>query len=216
MRAGGRLSFDAPDGDERQTYDSYVSDPENPVPYRQRPIEETYGPGSRWSTWLVEDQRFVHRRPDVVSWQTEPLDRDVTVAGEIAAHLVAATSGTDSDWVVKLIDVYPDEDAEDSTMSGYQLMVANDVFRGRYRKSFEKPEAIPADVPQEYRVGLHWANHTFRKGHRMMVQVQSTWFPLIDRNPQTFVANIFEAKPEDFRKATQRVYRGTYLSLPVE
>ncbi|MCC7154523.1 MAG: CocE/NonD family hydrolase [Bryobacterales bacterium] len=216
LRAGGRLSFDAPDAVESQTFDAYLSDPDNPVPYRTRPVEETYGPGSRWSTWLVEDQRFVHRRPDVASWQTGPLADDITVAGEITAHLLAATSGTDSDWVVKLIDVYPDDDGGDAAMSGYQLMVANDVFRGRYRKSFERPEPLRADMPEEYKIGLHWANHTFRKGHRIMVQVQSTWFPLIDRNPQKFVPNIFEAQPEDFQKATQRVYRGTYLSLPVE
>lgn len=216
VRAGGRLSFDAPNEAERQTFDSYDSDPANPVPYRPRPIEETYGPGSRWGTWLVEDQRFVHRRPDVLSWQTRPLDNDITIAGEIVAHLVASTSGTDSDWIVKLIDVYPDDDASDASMSGYQLLVAGDVFRGRYRKDFQKPEATPSGTPLDYTIRLHWVNHTFRQGHRMMIQVQSTWFPLIDRNPQTFVPNIFEARAEDFQKATQRVYRGTYLSVPVE
>jgi uncharacterized protein len=215
LREGGRVSFDAPEGSEKQSYDSYVSDPNNPVPYRPRPIEETYGPGSRWSTWLVEDQRFVHRRPDVVSWQSEPLAEDVRVAGAITANLVASTSGTDSDWIVKLIDVYPDEDAQDASMSGYQLMIANEVFRGRFRQGYETPQPVPVDTPQEYRIDLHWANHCFRKGHRLMVQVQSTWFPLIDRNPQRFVPNIFEAKASDFVKATQRIYHSSYLELPI-
>jgi uncharacterized protein len=205
---GGTLRLDEPPPASAAPYDEFVSDPAKPVPYRQRPIQQTYDPrGSTWSTWLTEDQRFVHNRPDVLSWVTEPLADDVTIAGEIAVRLHAATSGSDADWVVKLIDVYPDELEERPRMSGYQFMVANDVFRGRYRESFEKPVAILPDKVTEYNISLHTQAYTFRKGHRIMVHVQSTWFPLIDRNPQTFVPNIFEATESDFRAATHRVYR---------
>ncbi len=217
FQANGKLSFDAPL--ETTGFDSYVSDPAHPVPYRPRPIEATYSPGSRWFTWLTEDQRFVHNRPDVLSWQTEILSEDITVTGNLLAVLFASTSGTDSDWVVKLIDVYPEHYETDLKMSGYQLMVANDVFRGRYRNSFEKPEAVRPDEINKYAIDLHALNHVFKKGHRIMVQVQSTWFPIIDRNPQKFVPNIFEATESDFQSATQRIYRtganASYIQLPV-
>ena len=189
-------------------FDEFVSDPAHPVPYRQRPIQPTYFPGgSKWSTWLVEDQRFVDDRPDVLSWETAPLDRDVTIAGEVRAHLFASTTGSDADWIVKLIDVYPEDHPANWNLAGFQLMVSSEVFRGRYRTSFEKPEPIEPNAVLEYTWSLHTQNYTFRKGHRIMVQVQSTWFPIIDRNPQTFVPNIFLAKDSDFSAATHRVYR---------
>jgi putative CocE/NonD family hydrolase len=189
-------------------FDEFVSDPAHPVPYRHRPIQPTYFPGgSRWSTWLVEDQRFVDDRADVLSWETAPLEQDVTIAGEIRAHLFASTTGSDADWIVKLIDVYPEDHPADWNLAGFQLMVSNEVFRGRYRTSFEKPEPIESNKVLEYTWSLHTQNYTFRKGHRIMVQVQSTWFPIIDRNPQTFVPNIFEAKESDFRAATHRIHR---------
>jgi len=208
FREDGRLSFEAPAADEASGFDSYVSDPARPVPYRPRPIEPTYDPrGSGWSTWLVGDQRFAHLRPDVLSWETEPLAEDVTITGKIAARLYASTTGTDSDWVVKLIDVYPEDHPAEPSMGGYQLMIANEVFRGRFRASFERPEPLVPGRVTDFTIDLHAADHRFLKGHRIMVQVQSTWFPLIDRNPQTFVENIFLAKASDYRPATQRVYR---------
>lgn len=189
-------------------FDQFVSDPQHPVPYRQRPIQATYFPGgSKWPTWLVEDQRFVDDRADVLSYETTPLDNDVTIAGDVVAHLFASTTGSDADWIVKLIDVYPENYPQNWALAGYQLMVSNEVFRGRYREGFEKPKAIEPNTVLEYTWSLHTQNYTFKKGHRIMVQVQSTWFPIIDRNPQTFVPNIFEAKDSDFRAATHRVYR---------
>jgi putative CocE/NonD family hydrolase len=189
-------------------YDEYVSDPAHPVPYRQRPIQPTYFPGgSKWSTWLVEDQRFVDDRADVLSWETTTLDADVTIAGDIVTHLFASTTGSDADWIVKLIDVYPENNPTNWNLAGFQLMVSNEVFRGRYRTSFEKPAPIEPNKVLEYTWSLHTQNYTFKKGHRIMVQVQSTWFPIIDRNPQTFVPNIFQAKESDFKSATHRVYR---------
>ena len=213
-------------------YREYVSDPANPVPYRHRPIQATYAEGSKWYTWMVEDQRFVSDRADVATWTTPPLDRDVTVAGDVIADLFASTSGTDSDWVVKLIDEYPESAASATSaagqpastntsttgqpdMAGYQLIINAEIFRGRYRKSFEHPEAIPANEPLEYRFSLHAADHTFLKGHRIKVQVQSTWFPLYDRNPQKFLPNIMTASPDDFSKATQRIYPASHLILPL-
>jgi putative CocE/NonD family hydrolase len=193
---------------------SYISDPARPVPYRTQPIEATYGQGSRWYTWQVEDQRFVASRPDVVNFTSDSLTEDLTVTGKIIAHLYASTSGTDADWVVKLIDVYPDFD-KPLSMSGYQLPIAMEVFRGRFRKSFEKPEPLTPNKMEEFTIDLHDVNHVFRKGHRLMIQVQSTWFPIIDRNPQKFVPNIFEAKESDYIKAEQRVYFNTYIELPV-
>ena len=182
----------------------YVSDPANPIPYRERPIQSTYGNGSKWRPWLVSDQRFVTKRHDQASFQSPALDKDTTVTGDIMADIYAATTGTDGDFVVKLIDVYP-EDAPDG-MAGYQLMIVDEIFRGRYRKSFEKPEAIPANAVEEYKFSLHGADHTFQKGHRMLVQIQSTWFPLYDRNPQTFVPNIMKAPASAYKPATITVY----------
>jgi putative CocE/NonD family hydrolase len=207
--AGSMSGASSASGSESSSgFDEFVSDPAHPVPYRQRPIQPTYFPGgSKWSTWLVEDQRFVDDRPDVLSWETQTLSEDVTIAGEIKAHLFASTTGSDADWIVKLIDVYPEDNPSNWTLAGYQLMVANEVFRGRYRESFETPKAIEPNKIVEYTWSLHTQNYTFRKGHRIMVQVQSTWFPIIDRNPQTFVPNIFEATEAAFKAATHRVYR---------
>ena len=211
----GRLSFEPPPAEGEPEFDSYISDPARPVPYRPRPIEPTY-PGPGWPVWLVEDQRFVHLRPDVLSWESEPLPEDLTVSGDIVAHLFASTSGTDSDWIAKLIDVYPEEYAKDRKMGGYQLMIANEVLRSRFRRSFAKPEPVVPDQVTEYTIDLHGANHCFRQGHRIMVQVQSTWFPVIDRNPQKFVENIFQATEADYQKATQRVYRSRRYPSHVE
>jgi putative CocE/NonD family hydrolase len=196
-------------------YTSYISDPSIPVPYRSLPIEATYGFGSRWKNWQVEDQRFVYTRPDVVSFSTDSLNENITVAGKVIAHLFASTSATDADWVVKLIDVYPDYDQKNPLMSQYQLPVAMEVFRGRFRKSFSNPSAQTPNQPEEFIIDLHDINHTFLKGHKLMVQIQSTWFPIIDRNPQKFVPNIFAAKESDFTKAEHRIYYTTYLDLPV-
>lgn len=198
---------------------SYVSDPASPVPYRSLPIEATYGEGSRWFTWHVEDQRFVSTRPDVVSFIMDSLTEDITVTGKVTAHLFASTTGTDADFVVKLIDVYPAFDPNSKKMSGYQLPVAMEVFRGRFRKSFSSPIPLIPNKPEEFVIDLHDINHTFKKGHHMMIQVQSTWFPIIDRNPQKYVPNIFEAKESDFIKATQTIYcnskYATYVELPL-
>jgi hypothetical protein len=221
VQAGGALSFDPPPAAPAPAFDRFVSDPAHPVPYRHRPVPPTYfsGAPSGWSTWLFEDQRFVDDRPDVLSWETAPLSDDLVIAGRIVAHLFASTSGSDSDWIVKLIDVYPEEYPSDWRMAGYQLMVANEVFRGRYRKSFEKPEPIAPGAVVAYAIDLHAQDYRFKKGHRIMVQVQSTWFPLIDRNPQSFVPSIFKARAEDYRAATQQIYRtgatATHLTLPV-
>jgi uncharacterized protein len=218
FHGSGGLSFDPPEGDNPGAFDSYVSDPAHPVPYRHRPIEPTY-PGGGWPTWLVEDQRFVHLRPDTLSWETDPLGEDLPVAGDIVAHLFASTSGSDSDWIVKLIDVYPEDYPKDPKLGGYQLMIADEVFRARFRKSFEKPQPVVPNRVSEYTIDLHTNDHCFLKGHRIMVQVQSTWFPVIDRNPQKFVSNIWTASESDYQKATQRVYRSkqfpSYVDLPV-
>jgi putative CocE/NonD family hydrolase len=219
LRAGLKLSFAAPaSGD--AAFEEYVSDPAKPVPFRARPIQPMgYEQGNTWSQWLVDDQREASGRPDVVAFVSEPLTAPVKISGEPVANVVASTSGTDSDWVVKLIDVYPDEVAGDAVMGGYQLMVAADIFRGRYRESFEGPKPIEPGRPLLYRFGLPTANHVFLPGHRIMVQVQSSWFPLYDRNPQNFVTNIFWAKPADYRKATQRVYHApgnsSFVELPL-
>jgi putative CocE/NonD family hydrolase len=214
LRASGKLSFEAP-GDQ-DGFDAYLSDPANPVPYRNRPITPTY-PAPAWTTWPVQDQRFVEHRPDVLTWQTDPLKEDVTVTGDIAADLFASTTGSDSDWVVKLIDVYPedyqkitDSDAAKDAkpvLNGYQLMVADEILRGRYRNSLETPEPITPNQVTEYKIDLHPNDHVFQKGHRIMVQVQSTRFPVYDRNPQKFVDNIYKARDADYVKATQRIYR---------
>ncbi len=198
---------------------SYISDPAKPVPYRTQPIEATYGFGSRWRPWQVEDQRFVSTRPDVVSFTTDSLTSDLTVTGKITAHLFASTTGTDADWVVKLIDVYPDKYGKNILMSQYQLPVAMEVFRGRFRKSFSNPSPLIPNQPEEFVIDLHSINHVFKTGHHLMIQVQSTWFPVIDRNPQKYVPNIFEAKESDFIKATHTIYFSakypTYIELPV-
>jgi len=216
LQADGKLSFDAPSAG-KPAFDEYVSDPAKPVPYRPRPIEP--GMGNAWRVWQTEDQRFVDHRPDVLTYATEPLTDDITISGKIISNIFASTSGTDSDWIVKLIDVYPEKYQPEPDMSGYQLMIAGDVFRGRYRNSFEKPEPIPANSVQKYKIGFPANDHTFKKGHRIMIQVQSTWFPVIDRNPQKFVPNIFLAKETDFQKATQRVFRSgsnaSNIALPV-
>jgi putative CocE/NonD family hydrolase len=217
FREDGKLSFDPPPGDTPQAFDSYFSDPAHPVPYRHRPIDMTYPedhPGG-WYTWLVEDQRFVDNRPDVLSWQTDELKEDLILAGKVTAKFYASTTGSDSDWIVKLIDVYPEKYPEDWQLSGYELMIADEVFRGRFRKSFEKPEPITPGAITPFTIDLHTANHVFKKGHRIMVQVQSTWFPIIDRNPQKFVPNIFEAQESDFQTATQRIYRSKQFSSSV-
>jgi hypothetical protein len=218
LHANGKLSFDAPAATETK-FDSYVSDPAKPVPYRARPIEETYGPGSRWYPWLTEDQRFVENRPDVLSWQTDTLTQDIIVTGNPLAKIFAATTGTDADWVVKLIDVYPQEYKKELKMSGYELMIADDVFRGRFRKSFEKPEPMTPNKEELYTIDLHGVDHVFKKGHRIMVQVQSTWFPIIDHNPQKYVPNIYKATTADYQKATEMIYHtagaASCISLPV-
>ncbi len=215
--AGNTCSFNKPASSTGDV--SFVSDPANPVPYRTLPIERTYGYGSRWRTWHVEDQRFVSTRPDVISFAYDTLQEDLTVTGQITAHLFAGTTATDADWVVKLIDVYPQFYEENVLMSQYQLPVAMEVFRGRFRKSFEHPTPLTPNKPEEFVISLHQINHTFKRGHRLMIQVQSSWFPVIDRNPQKYVPNIFEAKDSDFIKATHTIYFNsqypTYIELPV-
>jgi putative CocE/NonD family hydrolase len=218
LQPAGGLSFSAPPAT-GEAYDSYVSDPAKPAPYRIRPIRPTYASDSTWRYWLEDDQRQFSTRPDVLTYETEPLTQPVQISGQPIANLFASTSGTDSDWVVKLIDVYPDEVPGDAEMGGYQLGVAMDIFRGRYRQDPAHPAPIPANEVEPYRFALPTTNHVFLPGHRIMVQIQSSWFPLYDRNPQTFVPNIFKAKPADYVKATQRVYhapgQATYIALPV-
>ncbi len=232
LHADGSLSFVAPGPNEKNAHRDYVSDPANPVPYRARPISPTY-PDGDWRRWESADQRFVDHRPDVLSFVTAPLASDVTVAGEVSAELFASTSGTDSDFVVKLIDVFPDDAqsppwAEDvgpepgkfaQSPNGYQLPIAMEVLRGRYLASFEHPSALKPDQPLKWAVPLRDRDHVFRAGHRIMVQVQSSWFPLIDRNPQTFVPNINTAKAADFVAARQRIYTTStmpsHIVLPV-
>lgn len=198
---------------------NYVSDPAHPVPYRTLPIEATYGTGSRWRQWHVEDQRFAYTNPGVASFSSDTLTADITVTGAVTAHLFASTTGSDADWIVKLIDVYPNRDEKNLLMSNYQLPVAMEVFRGRFRKSFTNPSPLIPNKPEEFVIDLHQINHVFRKGHRLMLQVQSTWFPVIDRNPQKYVPNIFLAKESDFTRAVQTVYCSsrypTHIDLPV-
>jgi uncharacterized protein len=235
LHADGTLSFAAPTPPARRTgrmYREYLSDPANPVPYRERPISPTY-PGGDWRTWEVADQRFVNGRPDVLTYVSEPLEQDLTITGEVSANLFASTSGTDADFVVKLIDVYPEEAQRDAwdkdegpkpgqyeqSVNGYELPIAMEVKRGRYNAGFEHPTPLPPSRPVKWAIPLRDHDHVFLKGHRLMVQVQSTWFPLIDRNPQKFVASIYRAKPSDYVKATQRVYSSpvmaSHLLLPV-
>ena len=216
----GHLSFEKPVSPNQVfAADSFVADPDHPVPYRPRPIEVTYSRGSQWSQWQAMDQRFVEGRPDVLSWSTEPLTEDVVIAGNLSAELYASTTGSDADWVVKLIDAYPDTADGDRRMGGYELMVAGEIMRGRYRKSWDLPTPIMANHVFQYTVHLPPQAYRFQKGHRIMVQVQSSWFPLYDRNPQTFVTNIFKAQPSDFQSQTHRIWRSSkypsHLVLPV-
>ncbi|HEV3218648.1 MAG TPA: CocE/NonD family hydrolase [Candidatus Acidoferrales bacterium] len=233
LHVDGTLSFAAPSAAEGPApYREYVSDPANPVPYRQRPISPTY-PAGDWRTWEVADQRFVEGRPDVLTFVSAPLDHDVTVTGQVAASLFASTSGTDSDFVVKLIDVYPQDAQKNAweaeagpaprqysqSLNGYELPIAMEVRRGRYLKSYEQPHALMPNQPVEWNVPLRDRDHVFMKGHRIMVQIQSTWFPVIDRNPQKFVPSIYEAGISDFMRATQRVYCSpglpSHIVLPI-
>jgi putative CocE/NonD family hydrolase len=219
LSAGLRLSFGAPKAGDA-AFDEYVSDPAKPVPFRARPSQPVgYSGRFTWPQWLVDDQREASGRPDVVAFISDVLTKPEKIAGQPIANLVASTSGSDSDWVVKLIDVYPDEVPGQIEMGGYQLMVSADIFRGRYRESLETPKPIAPEKPLVYRFALPTANHVFLPGHRIMVQVQSSWFPLYDRNPQTFVSNIFWAKPADYRKAVQRIYHSpaeaSFVELPL-
>jgi uncharacterized protein len=216
---GARAEFVAPRAG-GPAFEEYVSDPAKPVPYRTRPIQPPdYEGNVYWSNWLASDQREASGRTDVVTFVSDVVTAPVKISGQPVVHLIASTTGTDADWVVKLIDVYPDEVAADPTMGGYQLMISADIFRGRYRESFENPRPIAAGKPLLYRWSLPTANHVFLPGHRIMVQIQSSWFPLYDRNPQTFVPNIFWAKPTDYRKATQRIYhapnQASFVELPI-
>ncbi|HEU4850690.1 MAG TPA: CocE/NonD family hydrolase [Telluria sp.] len=215
LSTGGKLGFDKPAA--AGSFDEYVSDPAKPVPFVPRPVRAN--DSEVWRPWLVSDQRSFSDRPDVLTYVSEPLTAPVHVAGAPMVNLFASTSGTDADWVVKLIDVYPDEMPNQPQMGGYQLGISMDIFRGRYRNSFEAPSAIPANKVERYRFALPNADHVFLPGHRIMVQVQSSWFPLYDRNPQTFVPNIFHAKPADYRKATQRIWHAkdaqSMIELPI-
>ena len=190
-----------------QAQTSYVSDPANPIPYRHRPIQPTYSDGSQWYNWLTEDQRFVTGRKDVAVWKLPVLKKDLVLTGEVAADIYASTTGTDNDLVVKLIDQYPGDDP-DEKMRGYQLMTNEEIFRGRYLDSFEKAAPLKAGSIYEYKFSLHDVDHVFKAGHTVMVEIQSTWFPLYDRNPQTFVPNIMTAKPRDYKPATITIYSG--------
>jgi putative CocE/NonD family hydrolase len=219
LHADGTLSFTASAASKEKNYREYVSDPANPVPYRQRPISPTY-PAGDWQTWEVADQRFVDHRPDVLSFVSEPLDHDLVITGPLAADLFASTSGTDSDFIVKLIDVYPQDVQKNDwnadagpkpgqyaqSLDGYELPIAMEVRRGRYLESYEKPRALKANQPTEWNISLRDHDHVFLKGHRIMVQIQSTWFPVIDRNPQKFVPSIYKATASDYVSATQRIY----------
>ena len=210
-----RLSFEAPQG---RSSDSYISDPSKPVTYRQRPNISPWASGSTWRYWLEDDQRFAEARPDVLTYQTPPLEQPITLKGTPLVHLLASTSGTDSDWVVKLIDVYPAHYAKKPEMGGYELPIAMDVMRGRYRSDPANPQRLTPDEPLAYEFALPNVDYVLEPGHRLMVQVQSSWFPLYDRNPQTFVPNIFFAKSDDYRAATQKVFEGgggTWIGLPV-
>ncbi len=219
LQAGGNLRLGSAAGAAADV-EAYVSDPAKPVPYVPRPIHIGGDEGeTNWQTWLVGDQRDAASRPDVLSFSTPALKMPVKISGEPVANLIASTSGTDGDFVVKLIDVYPDEVGREPKMGGYQLMVSADILRGRYRESFSNPKAIPPDQKQVYRFALPTANHVFLPGHRIMVQVQSSWFPVYDRNPQSYVGNIFFAKPADYKKATIKIFDGgsnaSFVELPI-
>jgi hypothetical protein len=217
LQPGHGLAFTPPAG--AGGYDEYVSDPAKPVTYRLRPIRPTYSSDSSWGRWLVDDQRFAEDRPDVLTYTSAVLTRPVRIAGQPIAHITASTSGSDSDWVVKLIDVYPDQTPREPEMGGYELPISMDILRGRYRDDPAHPSPIPSNQPVRYTLKLPNADHVFLPGHRIMVQIQSSWFPLYDRNPQTYVPNIFFAKPADYVKATQRVFYGadaaSFIELPL-
>lgn len=217
LQEGGKLTFNVPDAGSSAT--DFVSDPANPVPYAPRPnwAGDYDNPPAlaKWRRWLVEDQRFVDGRPDVLTWVSDPLDQPITIRGAVMAHLYAETTGTDADWIVKLIDVYPD-DAPGFVMSGYQLMVSGDIFRGRYRENHSESKPIQADEVLEYSVPLPHANHTFQPGHRLMIQIQSTWFPLYDRNPQTFVPNIMFAQASAYKAQRHRVHHSAEYATHIE
>jgi putative CocE/NonD family hydrolase len=214
LAPGNQLSFSAPEA----TFQSYVSDPAKPVTYRQRPNISPWATGSTWRYWLEDDQRFAEARPDVLTYETGPLTQPLSLKGTPQVHLVASTSGTDSDWVVKLIDVYPSHYPQKPEMGGYELAIAMDVMRGRYHGDPANPRPLPANQPVTYSFALPNVDYVVQPGHRLMVQVQSSWFPLYDRNPQTFVPNIFFAKASDYRAATQKVFTGSdgsWIGLPV-
>jgi putative CocE/NonD family hydrolase len=219
LEAGVKLRFNPPKAGDA-AFDEYVSDPAKPVPFRSRPIQPMgYGESFTWSQWLVDDQREASGRPDVLAFVTDVLTEPVKISGQPVANLIASSSGADSDWVVKVIDVYPDEVGGQPAMGDYELMISADIFRGRYRESLQTPKAITPDKPLLYQFALPTANHVFLRGHRIMVQIQSSWFPLYDRNPQTFVPNIFWAKPGDYKKAVQRVFHSpdeaSFIELPL-
>jgi uncharacterized protein len=220
LNAGLKLSFTAPAAADQAPFDEYISDPAKPVPFSGGPSHPMgFANNVPWANWLVDDQRELSSRPDVLVFVSDTLTSPMKISGQPIANLIASTSGTDSDWVVKLIDLYPDEVGAQEKMGGYQLMISADIFRGRYRESLENPKAIAGDQPLQYHFALPNANHVFLPGHRLMVQIQSTWFPLYNRNPQTFVPNIFLTKPSDYRKATQRIYhapgQATFIDLPL-
>jgi len=219
LQADLKLSFAVPKPG-GAAFEEYTSDPAKPVPFRSRPIQPVgYGNGLTWAQWLVDDQREASGRPDVLAFTSDVLSAPVKISGQPVANLIASTSGTDSDWVVKVIDVYPDEVAGQPGLGGYQLMVSADIFRGRYREGFAIAKPIESGKPLLYHFLLPTANHVFLPGHRIMVQIQSSWFPLYDRNPQTFVPNIFFAQPGDYRKAEQRIYhapgQASFIELPL-
>lgn len=205
LHADGKLSFSRPAATDSKP-DRFVSDPADPVPYRERPISAFIAKDSTWSDWLADDQAPFTKRKDVLFWQTDPLETDVVISGDVVAKLFASTTGSDADWVVKLVDIHPSDDATPSELRGRQRMIANEVFRSRFRSSFESPRAITPNAVLDYSIDLHAASHRFKKGHRIGVQIQSSWFPLIDRNPQIFVDNILKAKPSDFKPQTHSIF----------
>jgi putative CocE/NonD family hydrolase len=214
--ANGKLDFTKPaPSSGTNVADSYISDPAKPVPYLPRPIATTEGE-NKWGEWLMVDQRFVDGRPDVLTYRGEKLTQALVLSGEPTAHLYVSTTGTDADFVVKLIDVYPEEDTNHPVMGGYQLMIAADILRGRYRDDFSKPKAFEPGKIAELNIRLPHVNHVMRPGHRLMVQIQSTWFPLYDRNPQSFVENIFFAKPGDYQAQTHMIYHAANAASAIE
>ena len=219
LLADGKVAFDKPAATTPTKYDEYISDPAKPVPYRTLPTLASSAPDAKWGEWLVDDQRNAAARPDVLVYESEPLTEPVRLAGQPIANLFASTTGTDADWVVKIIDVWPSEDVDHPTLGGYQWMISADILRGRYRQDPANPKPLEANKVLEYRLALPHVSHTFQKGHRIMVQVQSTWFPLYDRNPQKYVPNIMFAKPEDYVKATHRIWHtpenASFIEFPV-